>query len=137
MLAHWRKFMIDAIDLGSSAIQGLVLGVLTAFLFKIATNIIKFLIVGQFLLFKWLESRNIIIVDWHRLTFGLTQENDLAQQAESFLNSLLETGTFGIAAVAGFFLVNRFSKQFRLVKNQINSHRHADKRLVDIQLKNV
>lgn len=110
MLAHWRKFMIDAIDLGSSAIQGLVLGVLTAFLFKIATNIIKFLIVGQFLLFKWLESRNIIIVDWHRLTFGLTQENDLAQQAESFLNSLLETGTFGIAAVAGFFLVNRFSK---------------------------
>ena len=102
--------MIDAIDLGSSVLQGFVLGILTAFLFKIATNMIKFLIVGQFILFKWLESRNIIIVDWHRLTFGLTDETSLVKQADSLLNSLLETGSFGIAAIVGFLLVQRFSK---------------------------
>ena len=102
--------MIDAIDLGSSVLQGFVLGILTAFLFKIATNMIKFLIVGQFILFKWLESRNIIIVDWHRLTFGLTDETSLVKQADSLLNSLLETGSFGIAAIVGFLVVQRFSK---------------------------
>ena len=102
--------MIEAIDIGSSVLQGLVLGILTAFLFKIATNIIKVLIIGQFLLFKWLESREIIIVDWHRLTFGLTKETDLIKQADSLLNSLLETGSFGLAAIIGFLLVQRFSK---------------------------
>jgi len=102
--------MIDAIDLGSSVLQGFVLGILTAFLFKIATNMIKFLIVGQFILFKWLESRNIIIVDWHRLTFGLVEESNLFEQADSLFNSLMETGSFGIAAIVGFLVVQRYSK---------------------------
>ncbi|MBT61459.1 MAG: hypothetical protein CMA63_07925 [Euryarchaeota archaeon] len=102
--------MIEPMDLGSSALQGLVLGVLTALLFKIATNIIKFFIVSQFLLLKWLEVRGIVIIDWHRLTLGLVDETDLIQQVDSMLNALLETGSFGIAAIAGFYLVQRFSK---------------------------
>ena len=102
--------MLDAIDVGSSALQGLIVGILTAFLFKIATNIIKLLIVGQFVLFKWLESRSIIIVDWHRLTFGLIEEPHLVEQADSLFNSLMETGSFGIAAIVGFLVVQRYSK---------------------------
>ena len=102
--------MLDAIDVGSSALQGLVVGILTAFLFKIATNIIKLLIVGQFVLFKWLESRSIIIVDWHRLTIGLVEESNLFEQADSLFNSLMETGSFGIAAIVGFLVVQRYSK---------------------------
>jgi uncharacterized membrane protein (Fun14 family) len=102
--------MLDGIEVGSSALQGLIIGILTAFLFKIATNIIKLLIVGQFVLFKWLESRSIIIVDWHRLTFGLIEESNLVEQADSLFNSLIETGSFGIAAIVGFLVVQRYSK---------------------------
>lgn len=102
--------MIEAVELSNSALQGLVLGVLAAFLFKIASNIIKFLFAIQFILLKWLETRGIVIVDWHRLTFGLLEETNLVQQADSMLNALLETGSFGLAALAGFYLTRRFTK---------------------------
>ena len=102
--------MIEAVALTNSALQGLVLGVLAAFLFKIASNIIKSLFVIQFILLKWLDARGIVIIDWHRLTFGLMEETDFIQQADSMVNALYETGSFGLAALAGFYLTRRFIK---------------------------
>lgn len=102
--------MIEAVDLGNSALQGLVLGVLAAFLFKIASTAVKFFFITQFILLKWLEVRGIVIVDWHRLTNGLLEETDLIQQADSLLNALLETSSFGLSAVAGFYVARRFIK---------------------------
>ena len=102
--------MIEAVELGNSALQGLVLGVIAAFLFKIASTTIKFFFVTQFLLLKWLEVRGIVIVDWHRLTFGSLEETDLIQQVDSMLNALLETSSFGLSAFAGFYLARRFIK---------------------------
>jgi len=38
------------------------------------------------------------------------EETNLVQQADSMLNALLETGSFGLAALAGFYLTRRFTK---------------------------
>ena len=59
---------------------------------------------------KWLESRQIIIIDWHRITFGLSEEKDLIQQADTLVYSLIDTGALGIAAITGFTAVRRFFK---------------------------
>mgnify|MGYP001331572818 CR=1 FL=1 len=102
--------MIDAMELGNSAIQGLILGVVAAIAFKFASKAIKFLLVIQFVILKWLESRHIIIVDWHRITLGLAAEKDLLQQADTIVYSLIDMGSFGIAAIIGFTSVRRVFK---------------------------
>ena len=102
--------MVEVMELGNSSLQGLILGVLAAFVFKFASKAIKFLLVIQFILLKWLESRQMIIVDWHRITFGLAEEKDLLQQADTIVYSLIDTGSFGIAAIIGFASVRRFFK---------------------------
>lgn len=102
--------MIGIEDLGSAAIQGLVLGIIAAFVFNFASRVIKILLVVQFLILKWLESRRIVIVDWSKISFGLIEETNLVQQADSLLASLIETGSFGTAAIIGFVVTKSLIK---------------------------
>lgn len=102
--------MIGIEDLGSAAIQGLVLGIIAAFVFNFASRVIKILLVIQFLILKWLESRRIVIVDWSKISFGLIEETNLVQQADSLLASLIETGSFGTAAIIGFVVAKSLIK---------------------------
>ncbi len=102
--------MIGIEDLGSAAIQGLVLGIVAAFVFNFASRVIKILLVVQFLILKWLESRRIVIVDWSKISFGLIEETNLVQQADSLLASLIETGSFGTAAIIGFVVTKSLIK---------------------------
>ena len=102
--------MIGIEDLGSAAIQGLVLGIVAAFVFNFASRVIKILLVVQFLILKWLESRRIVIVDWSKISFGLIEETNLVQQADSLLASLIETGSFGTAAIIGFVVAKSLIK---------------------------
>ncbi len=102
--------MIGIEDLGSAAIQGLVLGIIAAFVFNYASRVIKILLVVQFLILKWLESRRIVIVDWSKISFGLIEETNLVQQADSLLASLIETGSFGTAAIIGFVVAKSLLK---------------------------
>jgi len=102
--------MIGIEDLGSAAIQGLVLGIIAAFVFNFASRVIKILLVVQFLILKWLESRRIVIVDWSKISFGLIEETNLVQQADSLLASLIETGSFGTAAIIGFVVAKSLIK---------------------------
>ena len=96
--------MIGIEDLGSAAVQGLVLGIIAAFVFNFASKVIKILLIVQFIILKWLESRRIVIVDWSKISFGLIDDTDLVQQADSLLASLIETGSFGTAAIIGFIV---------------------------------
>lgn len=64
----------------------------------------------QFIILKWLESRRIVIVDWSKISFGLIDETDLVQQADSLLASLIETGSFGTAAIIGFIVTKSLIK---------------------------
>jgi|TARA_B100001093_G_C26824555_1_gene1013420 uncharacterized membrane protein (Fun14 family) len=102
--------MIGIEDLGSAAVQGLVLGIIAAFVFNFASRVIKILLVVQFIILKWLESRRIVIVDWSKISFGLIDETDLVQQADSLLASLIETGSFGTAAIIGFIVTKSLIK---------------------------
>ena len=102
--------MIGIEDLGSAAIQGLVLGIIAAFVFNFASRVIKILLVVQFLILKWLESRRIVIVDWSKISFGLIEETNLVRQADSLLASLIETGSFGTAAIIGFVVAKSLIK---------------------------
>ena len=102
--------MIGIEDLGSAAIQGPVLGIIAAFVFNFASRVIKILLVIQFLILKWLESRRIVIVDWSKISFGLIEETNLVQQADSLLASLIETGSFGTAAIIGFVVAKSLIK---------------------------
>ena len=102
--------MIGIEDLGSAAVQGLVLGIIAAFVFNFASRVIKILLVVQFIILKWLESRRIVIVDWSKISFGLIDETDLVQQADSLLAPLIETGSFGTAAIIGFIVTKSLIK---------------------------
>ncbi|MBT4920158.1 MAG: hypothetical protein HON10_02060 [Euryarchaeota archaeon] len=102
--------MIGIEDLGSAAVQGLVLGIIAAFVFNFASRVIKILLVVQFLILKWLESRRVVIVDWSKISFGLIDETDLVQQADSLFASLIETGSFGTAAIIGFIVTKSLIK---------------------------
>jgi uncharacterized membrane protein (Fun14 family) len=102
--------MIGIEDLGSAAVRGLVLGIIAAFVFNFASRVIKILLVVQFIILKWLESRRIVIVDWSKISFGLIDETDLVQQADSLLASLIETGSFGTAAIIGFIVTKSLIK---------------------------
>ena len=102
--------MIGIEDLGSAAFQGLVLGIIAAFVFNFASKVIKILLIVQFIILKWLESRRIVIVDWSKISFGLIDETDLVQQADSLLASLIETGSFGTAAIIGFMVTKSLIK---------------------------
>ena len=102
--------MIGIEDLGSAAVQGLVLGIIAAFVFNFASKVIKILLIVQFIILKWLESRRIVIVDWSKISFGLIDETDLVQQADSLLATLIETGSFGTAAIIGFMVTKSLIK---------------------------
>ena len=102
--------MIGIEDLGSAAVQGLVLGIIAAFVFNFASKVIKILLIVQFIILKWLESRRIVIVDWSKISFGLIDDTDLVQQADSLFASLIETGSFGTAAIIGFMVTKSLIK---------------------------
>ena len=89
---------------------GFVIGFLIGILVKIASKAIRNLIL-QLIIIKWLEARNILIVDWHRLTNGLIGQQELVlNQTTDMFESLIEMGVFGGALLGGFMLANALAK---------------------------
>ncbi len=96
-------------EVGVAAFQGLIVGVVTGLAFKIATKMLKWFILIEFALLKWLESRGIVAVDWERLTLGMIGIGfDATAESQSILVSISEMGTFGLGFFAGFAAVERF-----------------------------
>ena len=99
-------------EVGVAAFQGLIVGVVTGLVFKLATNLLKWFILIEFALLKWLESRGIVAVDWERMTLGLIDIGiDTSAQTQSLLVSISEMGTFGLGFFAGFAAVERFKSK--------------------------
>ena len=102
----WEGFLGEV---GVAAFQGLVIGAITGLVFKMATKLLKWFILIEFALLKWLESRGIVVVDWERLTLGAFDMGiDATAQSQSILVSVSEMGTFGLGFFAGFAAVERF-----------------------------
>ena len=97
--------------LGENVTQGLIIGITIGALFQLATKAIRLMLIIQFITIKWLEARNIIVIDYHRLTAGLLGKEDFVlQEAQTMLDSLIEMGIFGAALALGFFLGRKITK---------------------------
>tara|TARA_B100000686_G_scaffold192138_1_gene198727 strand:+ start:614 stop:952 length:339 start_codon:yes stop_codon:yes gene_type:complete len=105
----WEGFVGEV---GVAAFQGMIVGVVTGLVFKMATNLLKWFVLIEFALLKWLESRGIVAVDWDRLTLGLVDIGiDASAQTQSVLVSISEMGTFGLGFFAGFAAIERFKSK--------------------------
>ena len=99
--------------LGENVTQGLIIGIIIGAVFQLATKAIRLILIIQFVTLKWLEARNIIVIDYHRLTAGLLgKEEFVIQEAQSMLDSLLEIGIFGGALALGFFVGRKITKWY-------------------------
>ncbi len=97
--------------LAENIVQGFVIGLIIGLVIKMASKAVRNLLIIQFVLIKWLEARNIVIIDWNRLTYGLLGNEELVlDQTAKLFESLVEMGIFGAALVAGFLLAQRISK---------------------------
>ena len=97
--------------LAENIVQGFIIGLLVGFVVRVASKAIRNLLILQFIGFKYLESRNIIIIDWHRLSNGLIGQQELAiGKAQEMIDTLIEMGIFGAALAGGFLLSQRFGK---------------------------
>tara|TARA_B100000900_G_scaffold383520_1_gene371519 strand:- start:418 stop:729 length:312 start_codon:yes stop_codon:yes gene_type:complete len=97
--------------LGENVTQGLIIGITIGALFQLATKAIRLMLIIQFITIKWLEARNIIVIDYHRLTAGLLGKEDFVlQEAQTMLDSLIEMGIFGGALALGFIIGRKITK---------------------------
>ena len=97
--------------LAENIVQGFIIGLLVGFVVRVASKAVRNLLILQFIGLKYLESRNIIIIDWHRLSNGLIGQQELAiGKAQEMIDTVGEMGIFVVALAAGFLLVQRIGK---------------------------
>ena len=97
--------------LAENIVQGFLIGLVIGLVVRVASKAIRNLLILQFVLLKYLESRNLLIIDWHRLTNGLIGQKELViGQAQDLIDTVVEMGIFGAALAGGFFLAQRIGK---------------------------
>jgi uncharacterized membrane protein (Fun14 family) len=103
---------MELVDLLSeNIVQGLVIGYVLSLVFHMASKKLRIILLVQFVLLKWLEARNIIIIDWNRMTFGLLGNEDFViGQALSLVESLIAMGIYSAALFVGFLVGRKIFK---------------------------
>jgi uncharacterized membrane protein (Fun14 family) len=97
--------------LAENIVQGFLIGLVIGLVVRVASKAIRNLLILQFVMLKYLESRNLLIIDWHRLTNGLIGQKELViGQAQDLINTVVEMGIFGAALAGGFLLAQRIGK---------------------------
>lgn len=97
---------IDFQQLGIEAGSGAVIGGLIGFAAKKVAKIIAILVGIELAVFKFLESRGILSVDWERLSAGVIgASQDAATGAPpSWVDTILSTLSVSAGFSGGFFL---------------------------------
>lgn len=97
---------IDFQQLGIEAGSGAVIGGLIGFAAKKVAKIIAVLVGLELALFKFLESRGILTMDWERLSAGIIGAGqDAASGAPpSWVETILSTLSVSAGFTAAFFL---------------------------------
>jgi len=97
--------------LAENIVQGFIVGLIVGFVVRVASKAVRNLLILQFLLLKYLESRNLLIVDWHGLTIGLLGQKELViEEAQNLFDTVVEMGVFSGALAGGFLLAQRIGK---------------------------
>ncbi|WP_339103768.1 FUN14 domain-containing protein [Haloterrigena salinisoli] len=88
------------LEFGGSAVVGGLLGFATKQIAKLLA-----IIVGvELMAFRYLESQEIVIVDWNRLSAGLLETGDRAQEGVHWLVSTLSMLSVGAGFASGFLI---------------------------------
>ena len=94
--------------LSSAAIEGIIFGAVLGLLWSMASKAVQWFLIGEFILLKWLESRNILVVDWERLTLGIVENSNRAiDEVLTLAQSFVELSAFGASTAIGFFIVHK------------------------------
>ncbi len=90
------------LELGTGAVIGGIIG----FAAKKVAKLIAVIVGLELALFKFLESRGILAVDWERLGANFLQASDAASSSTppSWLASILSTLSISAGFAGGFFL---------------------------------
>ena len=97
--------------LAENITQGFLIGFLVGLVVKVASKTVRNMLILQFILLKYLESRNILIVDWHRLTGGMLGSQEVVVgRAQELIDTVAEMSVFGAALAGGFLLARRVFK---------------------------
>jgi len=99
-------FELDPTQLGLEFGSGAVIGAIIGFAFKKIAKVIAVLVGLELALFKFLESRGILTVDWERLSGGILKatETASAQTPPSWVNTILSTLSVGVGFTGGFLV---------------------------------
>jgi uncharacterized membrane protein (Fun14 family) len=97
---------INVQQLGLEFGGGALIGGLIGFAAKKVAKLIAVIIGIELALFKFLESRQILTVDWERLTAGLVQVGESAASSTppSWVMTILSTLSVGAGFTGGFLL---------------------------------
>ena len=96
---------VDPQQLGLELGTGAVIGGIIGFAAKKIAKLIAVIIGIQLALFKFLESRGILSVDWSRMTAGVIDASEAAQSSTppSWVASVISTLSVSAGFAGGFF----------------------------------
>lgn len=97
---------LDPQQLGLELGTGAVIGAVIGFAAKKIAKILAVIVGLELALFKFLESRGILSVDWDRLSAGILQTGEAAQGSTppSWVSSILSTLSIGAGFTGGFMV---------------------------------
>ncbi|MFP4531033.1 MAG: FUN14 domain-containing protein [Halodesulfurarchaeum sp.] len=97
---------LDPTQLGLEFGSGAVIGAIIGFAFKKVAKLIAVLVGLELALFKFLESRGILSVDWNRLSGGIVDvtESATSQTPPSWVNTILSTLSVSAGFTGGFLV---------------------------------
>jgi uncharacterized membrane protein (Fun14 family) len=97
---------INFTSLGLEFGSGAVIGGIIGFAMKKVAKIIAVLVGLELALFKFLESRGILTVDWERLSAGFIKAGETATSSTppSWVNTILSTLSVSAGFTGGFLV---------------------------------
>ncbi|WP_436347963.1 FUN14 domain-containing protein [Natronorubrum sp. FCH18a] len=94
---------VDPTTLGLEFGGGAVIGAVLGFATKQVAKLLAIVIGVQLMAFRYLESQEIVTVDWNRLTAGLVETQDHAQEIH-WLESVFSMVAIGGGFTSGFLI---------------------------------
>jgi uncharacterized membrane protein (Fun14 family) len=106
MLEFGLQMGIDPRSLGIEFGSGAVIGGVIGFAAKKVAKIIAVLVGLELALFKFLESRGILTVDWEKLTSGMVSnaQNAASGAPPSWISTILSTLSISAGFTGGFMV---------------------------------
>ena len=96
--------MLEAVDLGGLGIEfilGAILGGVTGYALGKVAKVLAIVLLVQLALFRFLESKGIVVVHWDRLSGGLVQSTNTGVD-QGWIPSVLSVLAIGAGFAFGF-----------------------------------